>query len=145
AERYQSAAEVADLLADRLGRLENSETRYAISLGGNRHTAVAGVSDPGYRAAKKKRRSWGGAGALASVALLGLPLGLYFYNQSKIDTLTRRINWIEKQGPFDPKLSPFAQEIRSKYVQLAVLGPACYQVGAPNEYLIETKNLNDRP
>jgi serine/threonine protein kinase len=126
-QRYQSAAQVAELLERHLGELQQP--------------VLAGALPAKPQAAKGRRWAWRIAAGI--LAALLIPLGGYYYTDWKVQSLPDKIHLLEHKKP--GVVNALAQEERGKHMKLAVTGPSSFQQGAPNEFLIETKDLNDKP
>lgn len=129
AQRYQSAAEVAEIFKKWLYRVPDlarvfsrDAERSATPTAGRRYARAALVA--------------------IGVLLLGLPLGNYWYTSWKVGHLNKKLRTFSAQS--ESQLKAFAHEQRDKAMMVAVTGPGAFQVSAVNEYLIETKNLNER-
>ncbi len=153
--RYQSAAEVAELFNRHLGKLQKTPLCISprpwgeIQRGaGEEHGVELEAGAKGSmsalpaksQAANGRKWAWGIAAGI--LAALLIPLGGYYYTDWKIQSLPDKIQQLENKRP--EVVNTLAQEERGKHMKLAVTGPSCFQQGAPNEFLIETKDLNDK-
>jgi serine/threonine protein kinase len=131
--RYQAAAEVAEMLKGHLGEIQNPATA-PLSREANRRT----IPQSGRR---RRIRIIGVAAAVVLLAI-GFPLGGYWYTDWKVKNLDARLRTfpVEMQS----RLRAFTHEERDKTMVVSVTGPSTFQVGAANEYVIETKNLDSK-
>jgi serine/threonine protein kinase len=137
-QRYQSAGEVAEALGQHLDTLQKP-----VSVGVE--TATTGTESPDAKpqARRSRRFYWGTAATILLALLIGVPLGGYYYTDWRVRTLPDSIRRLEKQKPAEMKA--VTEEERGKHIKLAVTGPSSFQQGAPNEFVIETRDLNDKP
>jgi hypothetical protein len=78
--------------------------------------------------------------AAALAALVGIPWGIYAYTEHQIERLGAELNRMPQRE--QQRLAEAERAARDRHVQLVVTGPAAFQGNAPNDYHVETKNLN---
>jgi serine/threonine protein kinase len=130
AQRYQSAAEVCVELKGHLVETQGSATAPF-----SRDAKRSGVR-------QNRRRRIRIIGAVAACVLLavGLPLAGHWHTEWKVKNLDARLRNFPAE--IQSKLKKLTAEERDNTIVVAVTGPCTFQVGAPNEYIIQTKNMN---
>jgi len=139
-QRYQSAAEVAEILRQHLHQLQGFQAE-PLPLG----TRVPPPATVTFIQPKPRRivrwLAWGAAAAVFLALATGLTLNSYWRTSAQVENLPKKLADFPQEKA--TQLSNLVQTERGKRMHLAVTGPANFQAGAPNEYRIVTRNLND--
>lgn len=142
-QRYQSAAEVAELLKGKLLQLQDSGAKITASATATDSNGAAASLKQGWWARRNNKwATWSVAAAIFLTLAVGLPFAGYSYTETKVQKLNTKLRTFP--ADMDQRLKSFAQEERDKTMVVGVSGPASFQAGVANEYIIETKNLNDQ-
>ncbi len=141
--RYQSAAEVADFLKRHLHQIQGlQEEPRAPAVRAPQPATVAFI--PNKMRKQSRRLAWGVALATASILVVAIGVSLHMYQRasSQVESLPKTLQAFPQEKA--AQLKNLVQTERDKRMHLAVTGPGTFQAGAPNEYRIVTKNLNNQ-
>src|SRR5207245_1205263 len=80
---------------------------------------------------------------LVAAGVTGILGGMYWHAAYRVGRLEEEVARLPKRR--EAKLKAAERGERDRYLMLVVTGPATIQPGAPNQYRIQTRNLNDDP
>jgi serine/threonine protein kinase len=141
--RYQSAAEVAETLRRHLHQLQGIQ---AEPLPLEKRVPPPQTETVIQRKPRRmtRRLAWlGGATAIFLAVATGVPVSMYQNASRQVENLPKRLQAFPQE--MATQLKNLVETERGKRMHLAVTGPGTFQAGAPNEYRIVTKNLNNQP